>query len=398
MKPFDVIIAGAGPAGSTCAARLKAAHYNVKLFDKQLFPRVKPCAGWITPQVVGALDLDLDDYCQNNTLQPITGFRTGMIGGRTLDTGYSKPVSFGILRREFDDYLLKRSGVPCDFTAVRDISRKRHLWEVNQATAPLIVGAGGHFCPVGNLCRSYSKPENGTPGTRSPEMSAPVVYAQEAEFQMPDSWLSNCPVDPERPELYFCEDLLGYGWCVRKGSFLNIGLGRVEKAGLSGEVQKFCEFLQFRKRITGDLPSRFAGHAYRLYADSKPMLFEDGLMLVGDSAGLAYPNSGEGIRPAIESALIAADVIIGSADCYDVQHLAEYERRLVDRLGTPKPHRLAGAGWLPTSWLRTISSRLLNTRWFAKNIVVEKWFLHRDQETFLATDHSAAATAGDQGL
>ncbi len=36
-----------------------------------------------------------------------------------------------------------------------------------------------------------------------------------------------CRVAPQSPELYFCDDLLGYGWCFRKGNHLNVGLGRV---------------------------------------------------------------------------------------------------------------------------------------------------------------------------
>ena len=54
----------------------------------------------------------------------------------------------------------------------------------------------------------------------------------------------------------------------------------------------------------GPLPERFQGHAYQLYERAAPTLADDGVLLVGDAAGLAYPQSGEGIRPAVESAII----------------------------------------------------------------------------------------------
>jgi len=49
---YDVLIVGAGPAGASCAWRLKRAGLSVALVDKSRFPRDKVCAGWITPAVV----------------------------------------------------------------------------------------------------------------------------------------------------------------------------------------------------------------------------------------------------------------------------------------------------------------------------------------------------------
>ena len=67
----DVLIVGGGPAGSTCARALKNAGLDVLILDKSVFPRDKVCAGWITPQVVEELDLDVDDYRRGRVLQPI---------------------------------------------------------------------------------------------------------------------------------------------------------------------------------------------------------------------------------------------------------------------------------------------------------------------------------------
>jgi flavin-dependent dehydrogenase len=186
-------------------------------------------------------------------------------------------------------------------------------------------------------------------------------------------------VSAEIPELYFCNDLSGYGWCFRKGEYLNIGLGRLDKNELSTHVRNFCNFLRASEKLSGEMPPHFLGHAYQLYAERMPNLSDDGVLLVGDAAGLAYPNSGEGIRPAIESAIIAADVIATCQGTGDFGPRLEYRQRLEQRFGTPRP--LGSASWLPAAWLHGIAARLMATRWFAKNIVVENWFLHRRQDT-----------------
>ena len=59
---FDTIIVGGGPAGSSCAERLVQAGAQVLVLDREDFPRLKLCAGWITPEVVEDLNLDVTAY------------------------------------------------------------------------------------------------------------------------------------------------------------------------------------------------------------------------------------------------------------------------------------------------------------------------------------------------
>src|SRR4029450_12284307 len=107
MDDCEVLVVGGGPAGSACARRLRGAGRDVLVMDAKPFPRGKGGAGWITPPVISELDLDLCNYGRGRTLQPITGFRTGLIG-RTddLETRYDHPVSYGIQPWEFARYLL----------------------------------------------------------------------------------------------------------------------------------------------------------------------------------------------------------------------------------------------------------------------------------------------------
>ncbi len=62
MDTCDVLIVGGGPAGSSCAWGLRSSGLDVVVADRKAFPRDKVCAGWITPQVIESLDIDLDDY------------------------------------------------------------------------------------------------------------------------------------------------------------------------------------------------------------------------------------------------------------------------------------------------------------------------------------------------
>lgn len=364
MERCDVLIVGGGPAGSSCAWRLRRAGLDALVLDQKAFPRDKPCAGWITPQVLESLQLDLDDYGRGRVFQPISGFRTGLIGGPEVYTTYPMPVSYGIRRCEFDDYLLQRSQARLRLAEpVKSLQRVDGRWIVNGTwEAPVLIGAGGHFCPVARALGARQ-------GAR-----LSVIAAQEVEFEASPEALRKGGVCGEVPELFFCRDLQGYAWCFRKGNFLNIGLGRLDAHELSSHVAEFCKWLRKRGKIRGEIPARFRGHAYQLYEQSQPKLVDDGVLLVGDAAGLAYPQSGEGIRPAVESGLIAADVIIAADGCYREENLEAYRARITARLGRPRAK--GPSDWLPSAWLHYVAARLLATRWFSRRVLLERWFLH----------------------
>ena len=84
METRDVLIVGGGPAGSACAWGLRNSGLDVAILDKQKFPRDKICGGWITPAVFSELAIDASEYARGRLLQPITGFRTGSIGGSAI--------------------------------------------------------------------------------------------------------------------------------------------------------------------------------------------------------------------------------------------------------------------------------------------------------------------------
>src|SRR5215203_555912 len=104
MISVDTIIIGGGPAGSSCAWRLKRHGVECLVLDRAEFPRLKLCAGWVTPQVLR--DLEIEPGAYPRALLTFDHLRFGF--GRL---GYAvRTVQHSIRRVEFDAWLLRRSG------------------------------------------------------------------------------------------------------------------------------------------------------------------------------------------------------------------------------------------------------------------------------------------------
>ena len=368
MDTCDVLITGGGPAGSSCAWKLRRADMDVVVMDKATFPRDKVCAGWITPQVVEDLEIDVDDYQRTRTFQPITGFRVGVIGDSdAIEITYDRPVSYGIRRCEFDHYLLQRSGARLRLgETASSIRRDGDAWLVNGTIrAKMLVGAGGHFCPVARMMKNRTPPKT-------------LIAAQEVEFAIDPDDAGAFAIDERVPDLYFCRDLKGYGWCFRKQRYMNIGFGRLDAHGVPKQTSEFVEFLKSTGRISTDAEWRWRGHAYLLAGKTGRQPVDDGVILIGDAAGLAYPQSGEGIRPAIESGLMAAETIASAAGCYSRNRLAPYTTNLARRFDSSPLSRVL-SDTIPHSLSSLIARKMLETPWFVRHFVIDRWFLHAQQ-------------------
>jgi geranylgeranyl reductase family protein len=369
MDECHVLIVGGGPAGSTCAWRLRDAGVDVVLADKEPFPRDKVCGGWVTPAVFKTLGLDPDEYRKGRVFQPISRFLTSIRGEPALETSFDQPVSFGVWRREFDHYLLQRAEVrTLEGFQVRSLQRETEGWLVNHTLrARVVVGAGGHFCPVARHLGSRPSMEHS-------------VHAQEAEWEMDARCANLCSVRGNTPELYFDADLRGYGWCFRKGRRLNVGYGRLDDTHVTKHLAELRTFLQTRRCVNAAMPETFRGHAYLLRNTSTRPPVADGILLVGDAAGLAFPASGEGILPAVESGILAAEAILAAGGRYDTSKLSSYAAALEHRFGKATPSLLERtAQQLPAPMVRLLAKQLVQNRRFLQGVILEKWFLHRQQ-------------------
>jgi flavin-dependent dehydrogenase len=356
------MIVGGGPAGSSCAWALRDSGLDVLVVDRSVFPRHKLCGGWITPLVLDELDIHPNDYAPGRTLQPISGFRLGCIGGPQVEVRSDSVVSYGIRRCEFDEYLLRRSGARLhEAEPVTSIERSDGGWLVNGTIrARILVGAGGHFCPVSRYLGNKGAP-------------APVV-AQEIEFEMDPAQSADSKISGDLPELFFCRDMRGYGWIFRKDNYLNVGLGRTDSHEISRHVREFVGYLKETRAV--ETPATgISGHAYGLFGHSQRNILADGILLVGDAAGLAYPESGEGIRPAVESGLIAAHAVLSANGDCGTRQLALYRELLTQRLQRERSRLDTLSQLLPHTWREILGRQLLRSNSFCRNVVIDRWFL-----------------------
>ncbi len=369
MRRCDVLVLGGGPAGSSCAWGLRDSRLEVVVADRAEFPRDKVCAGWITPQILAALGIDAVDYRKERVMQPIRGFSLARQGDVATPVDCRDVVSFGIRRCEFDRYLLERTNAELILGApTQDLRREAGRWVWNgELSARVLVGAGGHFCPV-------ARELGARPGGAEPS----TVLAREIEFEMSPEQQRACAVRPDLPALYFARDLRGYGWVVRKGDWLNVGIGRQDGRAFPRRAEEFLTWLAATGRVPAGVPRRLRGHAYLLNAESPRPLAAEGVFLVGDAAGLAYARSGEGIRPAVESGLLAARAIATGIRRPPAEMARAYARAILGRFGARAGRPRAGlTGRLPESWRGALAQRAFASRWFARRFVVDRWFLHR---------------------
>ncbi|MCW5893709.1 MAG: NAD(P)/FAD-dependent oxidoreductase [bacterium] len=356
----DVLVVGGGPAGSTVARKLAEGGRRVRLLDAARFPRVKLCAGWVTPAALDDAEVDPQRY--PHTIQPFDAV-TVDVDDRTHETRWARAASYGIVRAEFDAHLLARAraaGVD-----VREGQRVRHVASVpgglaletdgERLTAPLVVGAGGYQCPVGRALGA-------------PDPDEAVVVTQESETRIGADRLR--PLTPcfGTPELFAEPDFHGYGWYFTKGDFLNVGVGAVGGLPIAKRLARFLERLRALGRLPGGVAlTPFRGHAYTVRRDRPRRIGGSCFVLIGDSAGLAHDWSGEGIGPALRSARIAASLIHDDrADAYP-EHVA-------DAFGVPSRLARAVARHVPMR-LVTAAARLACTLpWTRRRLVLEGAF------------------------
>ena len=292
MKACDVIVIGGGPAGSSAAWKLKQGGADVLVLDKETFPRLKLCAGWITPQVVSDLDMDVGAY----PYRFLTFERMHMyVKGVHLKV---RTVQHSIRRFEFDAWLLERSGAPVVQHTVRKIEQRDGGYVIDDAFhCKYLIGAGGTRCPV---YRTFFRDVN----PRAVELQT-VTLEHEIEYDWKDS---DC-------YLWFFENgLPGYSWYVPKAKgWLNIGVGgmaeRMKQRGqdIKEHWSKLVSMLD--RKLAPGATYEPTGYSYYLRGNvDVPRV--DNAFISGDAAGLATRDMCEGIGPAIRSGFRAAASVL----------------------------------------------------------------------------------------
>ncbi|MEV4242855.1 geranylgeranyl reductase family protein [Streptosporangium canum] len=317
----DVIVVGAGPAGSTTAFHLAQAGLDVLLLEKTTFPREKVCGDGLTPRAVKQLiamgiDIDAPGWVRNKGLRVVGGGLRFELDWPEL----SSYPDFGLVRtrQDFDEILADnavRGGV-------------RLLQGVN-VTAPILDDRSGHIVGVvakkdGEEVSYRSRLVVAADGNSTRISLAmglhkredrPMGVAVRTYFESPrhdddylETWL----------ELWDGDTLLpGYGWIFGVGDGTsNVGLGLLN----TSESFKGMDYRDLLRRWVKNMPPEWGyveenmttpirGAALPMAFNRQPH-YTRGLVLVGDAGGMINPFNGEGIAYAMETGQIAAETIV----------------------------------------------------------------------------------------
>lgn len=311
---FDVIVAGAGPAGTSVATFLARQGVATLVLDRSGFPRDKVCGDGLTPQAIYWLDrLGCVDEVLTETKACIKNCDLYMDGRRLLTGGFARDTAypdFAILldRRRFDHILLRNAiDAGAQFKgghSVREIEVGRDAVRViadaspggAEYTARLVIGADGVSSAVSRRLGNTLKD-----GVMAVSLRA---------------YYDGVECDGSQIKVYFDRNYFpGYGWLfVDDDGFANIGLGYAYDKKFPLRLNLRKTLLEFIDRDLGGMLKnatrcgKISGGAAAFYRPNA--IVGDRVLLVGDAANQADPLNGGGIHKAMEGASLAADAAL----------------------------------------------------------------------------------------
>ena len=313
VERFDVLVVGAGPAGSTAAYRLASEGARVLLADKATFPRDKPCGGGLTMRAVRQLPFSVDPVVEDRTMR----VRFGLDFTRRIERKLDEPLVLMTQRKRLDAYLAEqaasagaefRDGVKVSDLKLEDDGVRAQVdgSRVTASHALLADGANGVSARAVGLADGR---EHGV----ALEANVPYGVVSEDEYRgLLCLELANVPG--------------GYGWVFPKGDHVNVGVGGWEREGprLRAHLARFCR----EYGIPESSLENVRGHRLPLL-HARARVAKGRVALLGDAAGLVDPLSGDGMYEAFLSAKLASEALLGGdLQSYD----AGLRRRLSSQL------------------------------------------------------------------
>jgi geranylgeranyl reductase family protein len=292
---YDVIIAGAGPAGSTCARECAREGLKTLLLDKDPFPRSKPCAGAVSQYAISLLDFTLPEHIIE---KECFGARVHY-GGRSIEVQSKYRIAVLVSRERFDAFLADKAvESKAQFMTGEKVVAVQEsadgvtvVSEQASYQSRFLIGADGIHSRVALALR---RP------LRKSEMALALVSHVPANDDVIDRRQSGTL------DMHFDIVPQGYGWLFPHRGYYSLGM-----MGLASTIEDPQKILSGFARVLGlDLPA-VQGHFIPL-GGIKRKVASNRILLVGDAAGFADPFLGEGIAHAIHSGKLAARAIIDS--------------------------------------------------------------------------------------
>jgi geranylgeranyl reductase family len=338
-KHYDVIIVGAGPAGSACALALRNAGLRVAVLDKHSFPRDKVCGDAIPGRAIKslyAIDPGLRTALSLFTEKLPTKRTACYFKDKVLDFSWNLEA-YTSTRMSFDHFLFTAVKQQTDFdvmenTEVNDISNTPQGFAIGirnsstRFTCTMLIGADG----ANGLS---AKKLTGTLMNRKHHVAAVRAY-----------YSGIAELEEDRTEIYFDKKYLpGYFWIFPiKGGLANVGMGLLSDDVVQKSMNVKKGFYDFIER-TDILRRKFkdAQPAGPLQGCGLPLasrwvtMSGDHFLLTGDAACLIDPLSGDGIGNAVLSGQLAAEQVIRSFNTgnFSAAYLKTYEHQLYKAVG-----------------------------------------------------------------
>ncbi|MGV9141845.1 MAG: geranylgeranyl reductase family protein [Promethearchaeota archaeon] len=308
MTMYDVIISGAGPAGSKCAEIVAKAGYNVALIEKDTSWR-KPCGGGVSSRI-------FKYYPQLRNLEPhkITGI--SMFSGDFHKLGYTWDKK--------RDYSVVMDRLVLD-NFIRNIAVESGGNLFDNTVSTDFVYEGDDIIGIKTKTQSGIKKFLGKIIIIADGMSSKLAHKSglREKWSIEELGLAKCAIlkgkyslDPSHINVYF-RPYKGYGWIFPLGkNRFNIGCGTFEEANKNHNLNKiYKEFLSdphINKYFDKEKCETIWKGAYSLPAlgVKESSLYGKNIMMIGDAAGFVSPISGEGIHPSIVSGKIAAETAV----------------------------------------------------------------------------------------
>lgn len=294
---YDVIVAGAGPAGTAAGFDLVSAGYTVLLLDRQQFPRKKPCAGGLTPKAVNQYAYDISGFIER-TCHEMVILRPD---GTSFTIQEQKPFCHMVCRPDLDRYCLDRfRSAGGQFQAVDRIrSLDLHSDAVTLHTslgsfrARYLVGADGANSRIRTLMNHKT--------VHARPYRIHKIFGIEADVRVSRS-------DQVAMTLAFFQDLPGYCWIFPKKTHVNVGIFSRTRTPLVSE-KNLADFAG--RHLGTDLLSHVTGYPIGTGGGWLSGLPGAGrVLLAGDAAGFAESVFGEGIYFAVRSGRAAATAVM----------------------------------------------------------------------------------------